>query len=45
MLRGTRLLIPTILRRRVLDLAHEGHQGVVKPDKAEATNEGLAGWN
>ena len=29
MLRGTRLLIPTSLRRRVLDLAHKGHQGVV----------------
>lgn len=29
-LRGTRLVIPSALRTRVLDLAHEGHQGVVK---------------
>jgi len=29
-LRGTRLVIPKKLRRQVLDLAHEGHQGVVK---------------
>ena len=29
-LRGTRLLIPAKLRERVLNLAHEGHQGLVK---------------
>ena len=29
-LRGTRIVIPNILRKRVLELAHEGHQGVVK---------------
>ena len=29
-LRGARLVIPNALRARVLDLAHEGHQGVVK---------------
>ena len=29
-LRGTRLLIPKRLRERVLELAHEGHQGLVK---------------
>ena len=29
-LRGHRLVIPTALRRRVLQLAHEGHQGVVR---------------
>ena len=29
-LRGTRLVIPTKLRKRVLSLAHEGHQGIVK---------------
>ena len=28
--RGTRLLIPSKLRKAVLDLGHEGHQGVVK---------------
>ncbi|XP_064609484.1 uncharacterized protein K02A2.6-like [Liolophura sinensis] len=29
-LRGTRLVIPAQLRHRVLQLAHEGHQGIVK---------------
>ncbi|XP_028415017.1 uncharacterized protein K02A2.6-like [Dendronephthya gigantea] len=29
-LRGSRLVIPKVLRNRVLDLAHEGHQGIVK---------------
>ena len=29
-LRGARLLIPSRLRKQVLDLGHEGHQGVVK---------------
>ena len=29
-LRGTRIVIPKVLRSRVLDLAHEGHQGIVK---------------
>ncbi|RUA05255.1 MAG: hypothetical protein DSY43_04955 [Gammaproteobacteria bacterium] len=29
-LRGTRLVMPAKLRNRVLKLAHEGHQGVVK---------------
>ena len=29
-LRGTRLVIPSKLRKRVIELAHEGHQGVVK---------------
>ena len=29
-LRGTRIVIPNILRKRVLELAHEGRQGVVK---------------
>ena len=29
-LRGTRIVIPNILRKRVLELVHEGHQGVVK---------------
>ena len=29
-LRGTRLLIPCKLRSLVLELGHEGHQGVVK---------------
>ena len=29
-LRGTRIVIPESLRREVLHLAHEGHQGIVK---------------
>ncbi len=29
-LRGTRTVIPKALRERVTDLAHEGHQGIVK---------------
>lgn len=29
-LRGTRIVIPTALQDRVLQLAHEGHQGIVK---------------
>ena len=29
-LRGTRIVVPRKLRRRVLDSAHEGHQGIVK---------------
>ena len=29
-LRGCRIVVPTTLRRRILMLAHEGHQGIVK---------------
>ena len=29
-LRGTRLIMPAILRNRAVEIAHEGHQGVVK---------------
>ena len=29
-LRGTRIVIPTTLQDRVIQLAHEGHQGIVK---------------
>ena len=29
-LRGTRIVVPQALRKRVVSLAHEGHQGVVK---------------
>ena len=29
-LRGTRIVVPEKLRNQILDLAHEGHQGVVK---------------
>ena len=30
LLRGSRLVIPRALQQRVLELAHEGHQGIVK---------------
>ena len=29
-MRGMRIVIPVSLRKRVLKLAHEGHQGIVK---------------
>ena len=29
-LRGTRIVIPKVLRQRVVELAHEGHQRIVK---------------
>jgi len=29
-LRGTRIIVPTQLQQRAIDLAHEGHQGIVK---------------
>ena len=29
-IRGTKLVIPKELQRRVVDLAHEGHQGITK---------------
>ena len=29
-LRGSRIVMPTALRRRALELAHEGHQGLIK---------------
>jgi len=30
LLQGTRIIIPKQLRKRVLELVHEGHQGIVK---------------
>ena len=32
-LKGTRIVMPTTLQQRVIDLAHEGHQGIVKTKK------------
>jgi hypothetical protein len=44
-LRGARLVIPTSLRARVLDLAHEGHWGVAKNNKQRIrTFESLVAW-
>lgn len=42
-LRGTRLLIPRRLRERLLDLAHEGHQGLVKTKQRIRTKVWWAG--
>ena len=42
-LRGMRLLIPRKLRERVLDLAHEGHQGLVKTKQRLRTKVWWAG--
>ena len=42
-LRGTRLLIPASLRRRVLDLPHKGHQGVVNTKQRLRTKVWWAG--
>ena len=42
-LRGTRLLIPRKLRERVLDLAHKGHQGLVKTKQRLRTKVWWAG--
>ena len=39
---GTRLVIPRKLRKQVLDLAHEGHQGVEKNRGFELKCGGLA---
>ena len=33
LLRGTRIVIPQSLQRRVARLAHEGHQGIIKTKK------------
>ena len=33
LLRGSRIVIPLLLRQRVIPLAHEGHQGLVKTKK------------
>ena len=32
-LKGTRIVMPTTLQQRVIDLSHEGHQGIVKTKK------------
>ena len=36
-LRGTRIVVPRELQKKVLDLAHEGHQGIVKTKKSLRT--------
>ena len=32
-LRGSRIVIPTTLQQRAVDIAHQGHQGIVKTKK------------
>ena len=36
-LRGTRIVIPQCLRKSILELAHEGHQGIVKTKQRRRT--------
>ena len=33
LLRGTHIVIPQCLQRQVINLAHEGHQGIIKTKK------------
>ena len=37
-LRGTRIVIPKVLRKRVVELAREGHQGIVKMEERLGSN-------
>ena len=37
-LRGTRIVVPTNLRERVLHLAHEGHPGIVSVKRVSPPN-------
>ena len=30
MVKGNRIYIPSLLRKKILNAAHEGHQGIVK---------------
>ena len=39
-LRGTRIVITKVLRSRVLELAHEGHQGIVKMKESSGLESG-----
>ena len=43
-LRGTRIVMPQALRKRVDSLAHEGHQGVVKTKERLRTKVWWPGW-
>lgn len=43
-LRGSRIVIPQAARRRMLMLAHEGHQGIVKT-KTQTKNESVVARN
>ena len=44
-LRGTRIVMPRSLRKRVVNLAHEGHQGVVKTKDRLRTKVWLPGMD
>ena len=39
MLRGTRIVVPQVLTKTVVNLAHEGHQGVVKTKERLTTKD------
>lgn len=44
-LRGSRIVVPVALRKRVIGLAHEGHQGVVKTKQRLRTKVWWAGMD
>ena len=44
-LRGTTIIVPQALRKRVVNLAHEGHQGVVKTKERLRTKVWWPGMN
>ena len=44
LLRDTRIIIPENLRAKATQLAHEGHQGLIKTKKGLA-RENLVSWN
>ena len=43
LLRGCRIIIPYVLRHKAIQLAHEGHQGVVKTKVLSVPN--LVPWD
>ena len=43
-LRGNRIVIPTVMQNRVVELTHEGHQGLVKTLPCFALRSGFQGW-
>ena len=43
-MRGTRIVPPTCLQTDIIDLAHEGHQGIVKTKERLQTKCGGLAW-
>ena len=44
-LRGNHIVIPASLQQRAVEIAHEGHQGIVKTKKLLREKKGLVSWN